>query len=85
MVHRLTRFLLVIDSVSPCLGLAFGREKFPSVREISASERVLPGDLHLFWLISRKKSEKDSHISVLKIKRYGTGLTQGCNWHGGSE
>ena len=24
------------------------------------------------------------HISVLKVKRYGTGLTQGYNWSGGS-
>ena len=31
-----------------------------------------------------RKLKNPTHISVLKIKRYGTGLTQGYNWYGGS-
>ena len=29
-----------------------------------------------------RKLKNPSHISVLKLKRYGTGLTEGCNWFG---
>ena len=32
----------------------------------------------------RGKLKNTPHISVLKIKRHGTGLTQGYNWYGGS-
>ena len=32
----------------------------------------------------RGKLKNPPRISVLKIKRYGTGLTQGYNWYGGS-
>ena len=35
-------------------------------------------------VFSREIKEPPPHISALKIKRYGTGLTQGSNWHGGS-
>ena len=32
-----------------------------------------------------RKLKNPSHISVLKLKRYGTGLTEGCNWFGSSK
>ena len=32
-----------------------------------------------------RKLKNPSHISVLKLKRYGTGLTKGCNWFGCSK
>ena len=46
--------------------------------------RVLRERQRVFSREMKEPPPPPPHISVLKVKRYGTGLTQGYNWYGGS-
>ena len=53
--------------------MAKGAESLPVFSRCYANVSVFGGKL-----------KKPPRISVLKVKRYGTGLTQGYKWYGGS-